>query len=140
MNHSSGSSILLRKVRACAGKYFGTNEERKEYQRRAWNMSARHHGAAAFVTISPDDSSSATVAFYAGYINVDPLRSIKLSDVPSHSTRIEIAGKNSFACSLFFSNMLDLFIKHILGFDMHRKRSYLNGGALGVVKAFCWGY
>lgn len=133
------ANVLLRKVEAATGHAYATNEERKKYQRMAWNMSAKHHGAAIFATLTPNENGSATVIYYAGEMGVNSLRNVSLSDVPKHAHRIEISGKDPHACDLFFTNMLDLFFETILGFDRKTKHPYRQGGSFGTVKAFFGG-
>lgn len=50
--------MLLRKVKATSGSYFGTNEESALYQRKAWS----HGVGAMFVTYTPDDYSNILVS------------------------------------------------------------------------------
>lgn len=77
------ANILLRKVDAAVGKSFGTNQERKVYLRKAWNMAARHQGAVLFITVTPNENGSATVSFYAGEIQHRELFAITMEDVPN---------------------------------------------------------
>lgn len=130
------SNVLLRSISAAAGKSYGTNEERRTYQRKAWNFAAKYHGAAVFVTLTPNENGSATVSYYSGDIDVDLLSEISLRDIPNNAKRIEISGKDPYACDLYFTNLIELFLQTILGFDLKTSRSFVDGGLFGIVKGF----
>ncbi len=59
---------MLRKVEAALGVTFATNEGRKIYQRRAWNMAAKFHSVAMFITVTRNETGNATVAYSSGHI------------------------------------------------------------------------
>ncbi len=62
---------------------------------------------------------------------------MSLKDIPSNASRIEIAGKDPVACDLFFTDILEILIEHMIGFDMKSKLPKENGGLFGVRK-LCW--
>ncbi len=64
---------------------------------------------------------------------------MSLNDIPSNSCRIKIAGKDPDACDLFFTNILEILIEHMLGFDMKSKLPKQKGGFFGVPQAFAGG-
>jgi len=64
-----------------------------------WSVSARYHGPAIFVTITPEDFNSVLISFYAGRINAERISEIALDDFPSLTDRIELAAKK---CVFFF--------------------------------------
>ncbi len=44
------------------------------------------------------------------------------NDILVHKKRIEVTGRNAFACSLFFSKMLKLFMEDVLCFDNQNEK------------------
>ncbi len=68
----SSTKLLFPKVEATLGNAFATNEERKYYQRRAWNMPAKYHSAEMFITVTPSETGNATVAYVSGDISENP--------------------------------------------------------------------
>ncbi len=71
----------MRRVEATLGSTFATNEERKTYQRKAWNMAAKFHSAAVFITITSNETGIATVAYFSGHINKENLDKASLNDI-----------------------------------------------------------
>lgn len=102
-------------------------------------MAAKHQGAAVFVTLTPNENGSATVAYYSGELCSTTLANVSLNEPPRNAKRIEIAGGNPHACELFFSNMIHLFLEEMLGFKLKKKLPFRSGGLFGVVEAFIGG-
>ncbi len=111
----------MRKVEATLKRTFATNGERKTFQRRPWNIAAKVYSAALFSTVTPNETGNATVGYFSGDTNKENLDKVCLNDIPSNSARIQIAGKDPVACDLFFSNILEILIEHMIGFDMKSK-------------------
>ncbi len=130
---------FLQRVQAVLGKTFATNEERKIYQRKAWSMAAKYHSCAMFVTVTPNETGNATIAFFAGEINKENLANVTENDVPSNASRIEVAGRDPGACDLFFTSMLEILIGPMIGFDLKTKLPRKQGGLFGVPLAFIGG-
>ncbi len=61
------AKIILRKVEANLDSTFATHEGRKTYQRRAWNMAAKFHSTAMFITMTLNETRNATVAYFSGH-------------------------------------------------------------------------
>ena len=137
--HKTSAKRILQRVQATLGKSFATNEERRTYQRKAWNLAAKYNGCALFLTVTPNENGNATIAAYAGELSERNLANIKHNDVPSNAMRMEIAGKDPVACDIFFTNILEILTGPILGFDLKTKLPRKNGGLFGVVKAFVGG-
>lgn len=57
-DNTDNARKLLAKVNIASGSYYYTNQERALYQRKSWSLSTRIHGAALFITITPDDYNS----------------------------------------------------------------------------------
>ncbi len=68
-------------------------------------MAAKFHRAAVFITVTPNETGNATVAYFSGDNNKENLDKVSLNDIPSNASRIEIAGKDRVACDLFFTNI-----------------------------------
>lgn len=63
---SDRANILLRRVQATLGGSFDTNEKRKAYQRKDWNIAAKHHGTATPFNVASNGNDIVTVAAFAG--------------------------------------------------------------------------
>ncbi len=57
-------------------------------------MAAKFHSAAMFITVTPNETGNATVAYFSGEINKKYLDQVSLNDNPSNASRIEVAGKD----------------------------------------------
>ena len=101
--HSNPASKLLSSVSAACGKIYSTNEERIIYQRKAWNLAAKHQGADVFVTLTPNENGNATIAFFSGQITQKSLYQVQHSEIPSSAKIVQISGCDPFACELFFN-------------------------------------
>ncbi len=73
---------ILRKLQAALGCTSVTNEERKVYQRKAWNMAAKYNSSAMFLTVTPHKTGNATVAAFSGDISNKSLAQMYLIDIP----------------------------------------------------------
>ncbi len=83
------------------------NEERGKWLRNFYNT-------AIVFTVTPNESGNATVAYFSGDLNKNNLEKVPLNGIPSNACRIEIAGKDRVACDLFFTNILEILIEHII--------------------------
>ncbi len=133
---SKSGQRLLRRVQSVLGKTFATNEEKKIYQRKAWSIASKYHSCAMCITVTPNENGNGTVAFFAGEVNKVNLISVNEKDIPSNATRIQIAGKDPVACDLFFTNMLEILIGPMIGFDLTTKLPRKQGALFGVPWAF----
>ena len=53
---SKQAKKLLQKVQVTLGITFAANEEKKIYQRKVQSLAAKHHSAAMFITITPNEN------------------------------------------------------------------------------------
>ncbi len=45
----------MQEAKATSGSYYGTDEERAQYQQKAWSMAGRHNGGAVLANFMPQD-------------------------------------------------------------------------------------
>ncbi len=102
-------------------------------------MAAKYHSAAIFIAVTSNETGNATVAYFSGDLNKENLEKVSLNDIPSNACRIKIAGKDPVACDLFFTNILEIVIEQMIGFDMKSKLPKQKGGLFGVPQAFVGG-
>ncbi len=78
-------------------------------------MAAKYRSAAIFITVTQNGSRERHCGLFSGDLNKENLEKVSLNDIPSNSCRIKIAGKDPVACDLFFTNILEILIEHMLG-------------------------
>ncbi len=86
-------------------------------------MAAKYHSAAIFITVTPNETGNAIVAYFSGDVSETNLDKISKNEIPPNAARLEIAGKDPMACDLFSSNFLTMIIDKMIGFDMETKLS-----------------
>ena len=105
-------------------KLWFSNEERASYRRQALSLQLQVGLPTLFLSMSFHIAQAFTVSVYAGH---DPTLPI------SKSARIAMALADPHASSRYFIRMVEIFISHLLGFDMKTHRPFRTGGAFGHV-------
>ncbi len=67
-----------------------TKEERGRWQR---NVTVLQF----FITVTPNETGNATVAYFSGDLNKENLEKVFLNDIPANACRIKIVGKDPVA-------------------------------------------
>ena len=133
------AKMLLRKVKVGTGKYFGSDEERHEYVRKAVSLFARFHQGSLLLTISPDNTSSIFSSLYSNSVKSKDIKDFNVENGPLLLQRIQIPSKNCLAWSYCFSKIIELVIEDIVGWNVAKSRPYRNGEVFEVVRAFIGG-
>jgi hypothetical protein len=125
-----------------AGKrsMWATNEERKEFRKRAYAYANYFGQHAIFFTLSPNAIGSSTVLYYAGAINAESIETIITESLPSNTRRREIISNDPIASAKYFDRLVtDVLITKVIGIDPKTSRSFAGGGVFGPAKAYLAG-
>ena len=136
---TAGARVLLRHVNAAAAKMWASNQERAVAQRHAFALVARYGNPAVFVTISPKDNGSATIAYLAGELDIEHLAELRAGSLPSTARSFTASSSDSVAGARYFDRVVDVFVETILGFDPSTRRPLASGGIFGHVRAYIGG-
>ncbi len=67
------------------------------------------------------------------------MKKVSLNDIPSNVSRIEIAGKDPVACDLFFTNIVEILVEHMIGVHMKAKLPKEKRSLFGVPQEYVGG-
>lgn len=132
----SKSELLLRHVTVSQRRMWGSNEERMTYRRKAFSIDCFFKTGALFVTITPSDIATMTVALFAGYMNSETMRMLEENQLPNRAQRLRIACRDPMACCEYFELVCEAFVEDIVGFNRRNRLPYAGVGLFGYVRAF----
>ena len=134
------AKTLTNRFRAAAAHGKGSNPARQVHLRRGFSLQTRFGSASLFVTISPKDNGSLTVAYLAGQVACDKLEEIDISNLPSQAARFAATSKDPVACARYFNRIVRCFFQDVVGYDREEQRPHARGGIFGHVEAFIAGF
>jgi len=134
------AKTLTNRVRAAAAHGKGSNPARQVHLRRGFSLQTRFGSASLFVTISPKDNGSLTVAYLAGQVACDKLEQIDITNLPSQAARFAATSKDPVACARYFNRIVRCFFQDVVGYDREEQRPHSRGGIFGHVKAYIAGF
>lgn len=135
-NVGDPSSILMNQVYATMSRFPWSNEERATWRQELYALWQCFGVPHVFFTVTPDDVNSLTVMYYAGAVDADVFFDTNASDIPSRGERFRIVSKDPVADARFFSRILGVVVRELLGWDSVTRRPVAGGGIFGVTKAF----
>ncbi|ORY44055.1 hypothetical protein BCR33DRAFT_766220 [Rhizoclosmatium globosum] len=131
-------SRLISTVRSSGvAKFPGSSAERAKNRVKLESLQFDRGVPNIFWTLTPSDTGSALLAFYAHELMPKDIRyeDITPAHMPDGKAMLKVVLDNPVVAADTFLVVLDLFIKHVLGFDMQAGRSYSQGGAYGFLEA-----
>ena len=129
---------FLNSIEAVSRSMGHTNEAAKQARTRMFSMIAKFGVPAVFFTVTPDDNGSFRIKVNACKESAGPpdindaLADIKLDADIAREIREQYPG----LCDFDFENILDLVIKHLIGWDESTGVANDTGGAFGVADAW----
>ena len=141
---SSVASQAMSFLAPSASKMWGSNDERKALQSKAFSLWNTFGQPTLFVTFNPHDVGSLTVCAYAGHFGNEL---VDLAHAPCHNCQqclkfpteremFKLVAKDPFAAARYFDRVNKIFIKRILGWDIANEKPMDEGGLFGTCKAF----
>ncbi len=113
-----------------------TKREDTTFGRRPFSMDSFMGPAAVFFTITPPDVRTLAISVTSGVLSVARAMSLNVTDIPSHTERVAIAGCNPAACSEYFDTVCSAFFDPIVCVDRNTGFSRPEGGLVGVCKGY----
>jgi hypothetical protein len=132
------AEVLMKHVSAGKRSMKWTEEDTVELRKKLYGGDTLFGNYTIWATLSPDDLRDIIAAAMAGYTYGDPTpfaeQSSSSSNEYSADDLAETIASNPVACARAFRNQLEIWVKHILGWNLKTGRS--TEGAIGLVQAF----
>lgn len=133
------AKVLTNRVRSAAAHAKGTNAAREAQRRRGFCLQTRFGSPYVFVTLSPKDNGSLTVAYLAGDVPCERLADLTMRDLPTQAERFASTAKDPVAAARYFHRTVEAFFEEAVGFDVAAQRPLARGGIFGHAKAYIGG-
>lgn len=138
------AAILMRKVAVGKSEMKGTEEAAIRLRKRLYAGNTLYGSHDIWATISPNDMNDGVVAAYAGYkfVSAGGHRADETSHPdwltpPKERCQDDMSmavAKNPVACAIAFRDQVEIYVKHIIGWDLKTGRS--EEGIMSLVQAF----
>lgn len=124
---SSDAEHMLRSVRRSTSSMPGTVEFALNKRNEFWALAVHFGLFAVWNTFSPNDAKTAAIAD----ISATPE---KHDGLPA--TILAINAADPGACAMYYSETVNVFVRHIVGWDVSKQAPVEGGGVFGTVSCF----
>ena len=136
------AATLLRQVAIGKKAMKGTEEEAVELRKKLYAGDTLFGNYHIWATLSPNDVTDGLVAGYAGYKfsseqQADASSNTNSSTSPTEYRQDDMAiavANNPVACAIAFRKQIEIYVKHVLGWNLKTGRS--EEGIMSLVQAF----
>jgi hypothetical protein len=132
------AAILMKHVSVGKKAMKWTEEETVELRKKLYGGDTLFGNYTIWATLSPDDLRDKIAAAMAGYTFGEPSPfaepTSSSSNAYSADDMAEAIATNPVACARAFRKQLEIYVEHILGWDL--KTGMSKEGAIGLVQAF----
>jgi len=136
------AATLMRQVVMGKKAMKGTEEEAVELRKKLYAGDTLYGSYDIWATLSPNDVTDSLVAAYAGYKFSSEQQADTSSNTDSLTSPTEYrqddmamaVANNPVACAIAFRKQIEIYVEHILGWNLKTGRS--EEGVMGLVQAF----